>query len=251
MLINDIKISGDKNILSGNLLFMCIPLNDEYPIRIYDDKTTKIIKGKAFIYNSKNENVIFQSENQSWRIEKRSFFICARLLAFIDYARDFSKMTAVGTNFDINQQIFYIKEGSGTLEHLIINEALKDESQLEPLFVTIRHSESYWLILHLISYLDEKKSNIAQIGERYGVSGTHFRRLCKRYLGNCCKSQLRSWRAASSILTTLSTDESLTQIAVDNGFSSASHFSNEIKTLFGITPTEFRRIGQYLYEHKK
>ena len=33
-------------------------------------------------------------------------------------------------------------------------------------------------------------------------------------------------------------------------FSSASHFSNEIKTLFGITPTEFRRIGQYLYEHK-
>ncbi|WP_049194882.1 hypothetical protein, partial [Proteus mirabilis] len=51
MLINDIKISGDKNILSGNLLFMCIPLNDEYPIRIYDDKTTKIIKGKAFIYN--------------------------------------------------------------------------------------------------------------------------------------------------------------------------------------------------------
>ncbi len=220
MLINDIKISGDKNILSGNLLFMCIPLNDEYPIRIYDDKTTKVIKGKAFIYNSKNENVIFQSENQSWRIEKRSFFICARLLAFIDYARDFSKMTAVGTNFDINQQIFYIKEGSGTLEHLI-------------------------------SYLDEKKSNIAQIGERYGVSGTHFRRLCKRYLGNCGKSQLRSWRAASSILTTLSTDESLTQIAVDNGFSSASHFSNEIKTLFGITPTEFRRIGQYLYEHKK
>ncbi|HHJ1147121.1 TPA: helix-turn-helix domain-containing protein [Proteus mirabilis] len=97
----------------------------------------------------------------------------------------------------------------------------------------------------------KKKSNIAQIGERYGVSGTHFRRLCKRYLGNCGKSQLRSWRAASSILTTLSTDESLTQIAVDNGFSSASHFSNEIKTLFGITPTEFRRIGQYLYEHKK
>ncbi|MDX7018381.1 type III secretion protein, partial [Klebsiella aerogenes] len=92
--------------------------------------------------------------------------------------------------------------------------ALKDESQLEPLFVTIRHSESYWLILHLISYLDEKKSNIAQIGERYGVSGTHFRRLCKRYLGNCGKSQLRSWRAASSILTTLSTVESLTQIAV-------------------------------------
>ena len=29
MLINDIKISGDK-IFYQNLLFMCIPLNDEY-----------------------------------------------------------------------------------------------------------------------------------------------------------------------------------------------------------------------------
>ncbi|MEX6162354.1 hypothetical protein AB6G16_12330 [Proteus mirabilis] len=80
MLINDIKISGDKNILSGNLLFMCIPLNDEYPIRIYDDKTTKIIKGKAFIYNSKNENVIFQSENQSWRIEKGIIFYLCQII---------------------------------------------------------------------------------------------------------------------------------------------------------------------------
>lgn len=251
MLINDIKISGDKNILMGNSLFFCIPLNNESSIKIRDGQFTKMIKGSAFIYNAKNSDVVFQSDNQSWKIEKRSFFICARLLAFIDYARHFSKMTAIGTEFDINQQIFYIENREGTLEFILISEALKENSQLEPLFVTIRHSESYWLILHLISYLDEKKSNIAQIGERYGVSGTHFRRLCKRYLGNCGKSQLRSWRAASSILTTLSTNESLTQIAVDNGFSSASHFSNEIKTLFGITPTEFRRIGHRLYENKK
>ncbi|MBI6528190.1 helix-turn-helix domain-containing protein [Proteus vulgaris] len=251
MLINDIKISGDNDILMGDSLFYCIPLSDGSPIKIYENKIVKIVQGKAFIYNAKSEDVVFQSEAHTWKIEKRSFFICARLLAFIDYARDFSKMTAIGTEFDINQKIFHIENNEGTLEHTLISEALKENSQLEPLFVTIRHSESYWLILHLISYLDEKKSNIAQIGERYGVSGTHFRRLCKRYLGNCGKSQLRSWRAASSILTTLSTDESLTQIAVDNGFSSASHFSNEIKTLFGITPTEFRRIGRFLYEYKK
>lgn len=251
MLINDIKISGDNNILMGNSLFFCIPADNDSPIKIRDGQLTKMIKGCAFIYNAKNNDVVFQSENQSWKIEKRSFFICARLLAFLDYARDFSKMTAIGTEFDINQQIFCIENTEGSLENVLITEALKTDSQLEPLFVTIRHSESYWLILHLISYLDEKKSNIAQIGERYGVSGTHFRRLCKRYLGNCGKSQLRSWRAASSILSTLSTDESLTQIAVDNGFSSASHFSNEIKTLFGITPTEFRRIGHLLYENKK
>ncbi|MEQ4924309.1 helix-turn-helix domain-containing protein [Proteus hauseri] len=251
MLINDVKISGNKNILMGHSLFFCIPEGNEFPIKICDEKNNKVIKGNAFIYSAKNSDVVFQFENNSWKIEKRSFFICARLLAFIDYARDFSKMTAIGSEFDINQQIFYIENIDKSLEYVLISEALKKESQLEPLFVTIRHSESYWLILHLISYLDEKKSNIAQIGERYGVSGTHFRRLCKRYLGNCGKSQLRSWRAASSILTTLSTDESLTQIAVDNGFSSASHFSNEIKLLFGITPTEFRRIGHLLYENKK
>ena len=98
-------------------------------------------------------------------------------------------------------------------------------------------------ILHLISYLDEKKNNIAQIGERYGVSGTHFRRLCKRYLGNCGKSQLRSWRAASSILTTLSTDESLTQIAVDNGFSSASHFLMKLRHYLVLHQLNFGELA--------
>lgn len=74
MLINDIKISGDKNILSGNLLFMCIPLNDEYPIRIYDDKTTKIIKGKAFIYNSKMK-MLFFNQKISHGVLKRDHFL--------------------------------------------------------------------------------------------------------------------------------------------------------------------------------
>ncbi|MEY2345515.1 hypothetical protein I3679_022700 [Proteus mirabilis] len=76
MLINDIKISGDKNILSGNLLFMCIPLNDEYPIRIYDDKTTKIIKGKAFIYNSKMKMLFFNQKISHGVLKRDHFYLC-------------------------------------------------------------------------------------------------------------------------------------------------------------------------------
>ncbi|MCD4632976.1 hypothetical protein LOS07_12590, partial [Proteus mirabilis] len=42
----------------------------------------------SLILHSK-EHIENKIENEKWRIEKRSFFICARLLAFIDYARDF------------------------------------------------------------------------------------------------------------------------------------------------------------------
>lgn len=56
MLINDIKISGDKNILSGNLLFMCIPLNDEYPIFI-------IQKMKMLFFNQKISHGVLKRDH--------------------------------------------------------------------------------------------------------------------------------------------------------------------------------------------
>ncbi len=77
MLINDIKkISGDKNILSGNLLFMCIPLNDEYPIRIYDDKTTKIIKERLLFIIQKMKMLFFNQKISHGVLKRDHFYLC-------------------------------------------------------------------------------------------------------------------------------------------------------------------------------
>jgi AraC-like DNA-binding protein len=73
------------------------------------------------------------------------------------------------------------------------------------------------------------------------VSESHFRRLCRRALGRGLKRELRQWRAANAVLDVVESRDSMTDVAISNGFASSSHFSREIRDLFGISPCQFRR----------
>jgi AraC-like DNA-binding protein len=77
------------------------------------------------------------------------------------------------------------------------------------------------------------------LGERYGLSKSHFNRLCREVLGNGVKHELRLWRATEAMLEVFDRREALTAIAYDHGFSSPSHFSREVKELFGVSPRRF------------
>jgi AraC-like DNA-binding protein len=49
-------------------------------------------------------------------------------------------------------------------------------------------------------------------------------------------------------LQLIENDQSIGTIAGDNGYASSSHFSSEIKSLFGITPREFKKLEGLLHE---
>nr|WP_242452340.1 helix-turn-helix domain-containing protein [Morganella morganii] len=139
--------------------------------------------------------------------------------------------------------IFSVQREADNPEYRIVCEMLNKNSAIKTFLNTLRHSEHYWLVKHLISAADCKNSNIRDISQRYGLSGTHFRRLCQRYIGNQSKYQLRHWRGVASVLDILEKEHSLTRIAADNGYCSASHFSNEIKILFGMSPRKIRNLN--------
>ncbi|WP_374191026.1 helix-turn-helix domain-containing protein [Candidatus Symbiopectobacterium sp. 'North America'] len=56
------------------------------------------------------------------------------------------------------------------------------------------------------------------------------------------------WRAVYSALQLIDNDESIATVAWNNGYASSYHFSTEIKTLFGITPREFKNLEGFLNE---
>ncbi|MDT4871476.1 Invasion protein InvF [compost metagenome] len=85
----------------------------------------------------------------------------------------------------------------------------------------------------------EKLTTLAQ---RYGVSVSHFRRLCRQALGTATKPALRGRRAARALLNMSLQDGSLTDIALELGFASSSHFSKEIRDLVGFTPSSLADI---------
>ncbi|MFV9996786.1 MAG: AraC family transcriptional regulator [Arsenophonus endosymbiont of Dermacentor nuttalli] len=64
----------------------------------------------------------------------------------------------------------------------------------------------------------------------------------------CGKKQLLTWRATAAILSIILKNKPLTNIALDYGFSSASHLSKEIKVIFDTTPNSFRLIRKSFYE---
>jgi len=127
------------------------------------------------------------------------------------------------------------------LERWYIQQAMAGGEVYDAFASVLRQSESYGLVRFLLEQgtHSEKLSTLAQ---RYGVSVSHFRRLCRQALGTAAKPALRGWRTAQALLNMSLQDGSLTDVALEFGFASSSHFSKEIRELVGFTPSSLADI---------
>ncbi|MGJ7515629.1 helix-turn-helix domain-containing protein [Pseudomonas baetica] len=128
------------------------------------------------------------------------------------------------------------------LERWYIEQAMIGGLAYQAFASVLRHTESYGLVRFLLEQgtHSEKLSTLAQ---RYGVSVSHFRRLCRQALGTAAKPALRGWRTAQALLNMSLQDGSLTDVALEFGFASSSHFSREIRELVGFTPSSLADIS--------
>lgn len=158
-----------------------------------------------------------------------------RMMAFLDAA------LPVAPGRPASRSTFCVQEipekigvdGPSATEHWLTLEIMQGNDNA--LVHHLRRLEAYTLI----AYLLQAPGNSAHLNElcvRYGLSYSHFRRLCHRALGCPVKPQLREWRAARTMLDLMITEYPVLAIALENGYASASHISKEIKQLFGITP---------------
>ncbi|KVD78006.1 AraC family transcriptional regulator [Burkholderia sp. ABCPW 14] len=181
------------------------------------------------------------SRAQAWKFHKIPVYEASKLLAFLEHSmkRDFGRS---GSGCGVREVIV---ETPGDLniwkfERWLIERVMGGGSLDARFFDFLRSQETYGLVRFL---LGERLSNktIPELSERYGVSESHFRRLCKQALGKSLKRELRQWRAATALLDVVEGQQSMTQLAMSHGFASPSHFSQEIKNLFGLSPGQFRR----------
>ena len=132
-------------------------------------------------------------------------------------------------------------QSQSMLERWYIGQAMAGGPAYQAFAGVLRHSESYGLVRFLVEQgtHSEKLSTLAQ---RYGVSVSHFRRLCRQALGTAAKPALRGWRTAQALLNMSLRDSSLTDVALEFGFASSSHFSKEIRELVGFSPSSLADI---------
>ncbi|MCY1441609.1 Invasion protein InvF [compost metagenome] len=97
----------------------------------------------------------------------------------------------------------------------------------------------------MVRYLLEQgtgQDSLQMLARRYGVSVSHFRRLCHQALGGATKPALRGWRVARALLESIREGRSLTEVAQNQGYCSSSHFSREVRELLGVAPSQLGDI---------
>lgn len=262
-----VHVSDECIYLKKGLLF-ARPLNSESVMTIsasdelrenYNDRLSHI-KQSIVLSTLDILGINFEGD---WIVEMLSMSQAATLFSFLDYQaksrRLIAEPCAGETNTSLlmhterNLAVLIEDECNSLVGMLIITLLTPQNPRLENLFSFIRNVESYWISHFMLSQVmnqdNESDSNkISNASKIYGVSESYFRKLCHHTFTRGPKKQLRLWRAAHSVLQLIEKDNSISAIAGNNGYASSSHFSSEIKSLFGITPREFKKLEGLLHE---
>ncbi|UCI05204.1 helix-turn-helix domain-containing protein [Mesorhizobium sp. B1-1-8] len=93
----------------------------------------------------------------------------------------------------------------------------------------------------MIESSSDERPTLAHLAKEIGVSRFHFSRAFKQSTGVTPHAFIARRRLEQSADMLRSTNLSATEIAMECGFASPSHFTIAFKRAFGANPTEFRR----------
>lgn len=98
-------------------------------------------------------------------------------------------------------------------------------------------------IKNALLYIEEHFENIteAEVAEYCHVSYNHFSFLFKNTIGKSFSEYINFLRISKAEKLLLSSEKSITDIALETGFSTASYFISKFKAYKGITPKKFRK----------
>lgn len=168
-----------------------------------------------------------------------------RMLAFVDTALPHRESPCQAGNHLLVQEIPHDVAGDASrIEHWLALEVMRGNDG-NVLLGHLRRQEAYCLTAYLLTAQGDS-ARVNELSVRYGLSYSHFRRLCHRALGSSVKQRLRAWRAARAMLDLMIGERPVLEVAMGHGYASASHISNDIKQLFGVTPRMARNAQSLL-----
>lgn len=164
-----------------------------------------------------------------------------KLQVFIDQGKALADQPSSQATWGVLPVAHSSVQTDRALERWYIEQAMASAPAYQAFASVLRQTESYGLVRFLLDQ-GTHSEKLTALAERYGVSVSHFRRLCRQALGTATKPALRGWRTAQALLNMSLQDGSLTDVALEFGFASSSHFSREIRELVGFTPSSLGDI---------
>jgi AraC-like DNA-binding protein len=194
------------------------------------------------------DRIAFQRAAGTIAIKKISCATLARLQAFMDAEdrternreehRNFLSIPTLGTKPPADRK---------AIERWFLALRLNANQDAAALATMLRQTEAYSLVRFLLDNTSDLK-NLSALAERYGVSYSHFRRLCNYALGGAAKTELNKWRMARSLLEVVNGCHSIADVALKYGYASGSHFSQDVRKQVGFSPRDLSDIDNFKVE---
>jgi AraC-like DNA-binding protein len=96
----------------------------------------------------------------------------------------------------------------------------------------------------VLAYMQEHYAEpiaVEELAQLCGFSQVHFMNVFKETIGATCIQYLIEYRLALAAADLQESDQSVTEIAMNNGFPNISYFNRAFKNHYHVTPTAYRR----------
>ena len=107
---------------------------------------------------------------------------------------------------------------------------------------TARHREAARHLEELLALRPEENVGLGDLSDAVGLSPFHAARVFRRHTGHSLHGY-RTHLRLKTALTRLAGSDDLTDLALDLGFSSHAHFTDQFRRLFGEPPSRLRGRG--------
>ncbi len=97
-----------------------------------------------------------------------------------------------------------------------------------------------------VDYVEERLDedlDLRAVSKAAGLSHAHFQRIFKALTGETLGTYVRSRRLANALDLLRTTDQRVLDVAIAAGFESQEAFARAFKKAYGMTPTDYRRLG--------
>lgn len=231
-------------ITEKTLIIIKAPIETTISIITRNDCELRTVKGCSLFFLDGRTRL--HVSNRLCNCRKIRLESVASLLVFMDMANGISEHSYSNKswNYQIKEVSPELFENDNEFKKWLIFSYIIKEKSIEPLLNFIRASEEYQIIFFLLKKtVCDDISSIKKLCKEYGLSYSHFRRLCYKALGKPIKEELEKWKIMNTYFDCVEHDDSLTFHAINNGFSSSSHFSNAVKKFTGYSPRDLKNVN--------
>lgn len=213
--------------------------------------------------------IINSGESHSFTYNRDSSYFCIKFLPHILYADENSlfefKYVVPFLLENSRQKIFRSNELSGTNVKGLITEIMNEWDNMDSAFELIiranilkifagifRHWHQSNILPETANITDSLKTALQYVDENFStateaevatycnMSYNHFSFLFKKAMGKSFVEYITFLRLREAEKLLLSSDKSITDIAIHSGFSTSSYFISKFKKYKGMTPRQFR-----------